>query len=128
MFFTPTKGTPFPVSHQIFNKTGRIKSPNFPHRYPDYIIRLWNITVPDGHLIKLNFTYFDVWPSPICDRDFVQIQDGPLVTSDVIVRMCGRVSPGETVFSSGQHMQIYFETDVTFSRKGFDASFEAVSE
>ncbi|CAH3044164.1 unnamed protein product, partial [Porites evermanni] len=118
----------FPVSHQIFNKTGRIKSPNFPDRYTDYIIRLWNITVPDGHLIKFNFTYFDVFPSPICDKDFVQIQDGPLVTSDVIVRMCGRVSPGETVFSSGQHLQIYFETHVTFSKKGFDASYEAVSE
>ena len=58
----------------------------------------------------------------------MQIQDGPLVTSDVIVRMCGSVSPGETMFSSGQHLQIYFETDIEFSKKGFDASFEAVSE
>ena len=82
----------------------------------------------EGHLIKLNFTYFNVSASAICDGDFVQIQDGPLVTSDVIVRMCGHVPPGETVFSSGQHLQIYFETDVTFSKKGFDAFFEAVSE
>ena len=127
LFFTT--GIPIPVSYQIFGTSGIITSPNFPDFYPDYIIRLWNITVPSGKQIALNFTFFHLsHPSVTCDRDFVLIQDGALPSSDVIVRLCGQQSKGKTVFSSGQHLQIYFETDAVYSYTGFQAIYKAVSK
>lgn len=124
-----TTGSRIPVSYQIVGDNGTVASPNFPNYYPHYIIRRWNITVPSGKQIKLSFSSFYLASaSVICDWDFVQIQDGPLASSDVIVRMCGQLSPGKTVFSSCRHLQIYFETDASLSNTGFQASFEAVSK
>ena len=58
----------------------------------------------------------------------MKIQDGIHSTSDVIVRLCGHQPPGKTVFSTGRHLQIYFETDATDSDKGFKAFYEAVGK
>ncbi|XP_068696481.1 uncharacterized protein [Montipora foliosa] len=115
-----------PVPYQIFGENGIVTSPNFPKSYPNYTITLWNIKVPAGRQIKLNFTFFHLSPSNICDKDFVKIQDGIHSTSDLIVRLCGHQPPGKTVFSTGRHLQIYFETDATDSDKGFKAFYEAV--
>lgn len=118
-----------PDIHQIVGNYGTITSPNFPNYYPNYHITLWNITSPSGKQIKLNFTFFRLAnPSVICHLDFVQIQDGALPSGDVIVRLCGQQPPGKTVFSSGQHLLIHFETDSRFSNAGFQASYEAVSK
>ncbi|RMX44198.1 hypothetical protein pdam_00002572 [Pocillopora damicornis] len=113
-------------SHQIYGDNGTITSPNFPRLYPDKLSILWNITAVTGNQIKLHFTSFHLQLSESCDTDFVQVKDGPLPSSDAIVRMCGKRRSEKIVFSTGPHLQIYFITDGRNSYPGFRVSYEAV--
>lgn len=127
-FFFFTTGTRITVSYDIYGNNGTITSPNFPISYPKYIRRLWNITVPSGKQVKLHFISFHLHSSVICKYDFVQIHDGRLPSSDVIVRMCGHQRSEKTLYSSGRHLQIYFETDAYKSYAGFQVAYQAVGE
>lgn len=125
--FLTTGAHIIPVSLQRVADKGSLSSPNFPNPYPNLIIRKWNITVSSGKQIKLNFTSFHLAsPRALCDTDFVQIQDGGLSSSDVIVRLCGQLTPGKILYSSSRHLQIHFETDAGNSDTGFEAHYEAV--
>ena len=115
-------------TYQIYGNNGTITSPNFPGSYPNLISSRWNITAARGNQIKLNFTSFHLEPSKACEKDFVHIQDGPLASSDVTVRMCGQQRSGKTVFSIGPHLQLYLETDRDVSLSGFQVFYEAVSK
>lgn len=128
VFLTSIKGTRITVSYDINGNNGTITSPDFPSPYPSYIRRLWNITVPSGKQVKLHFISFYLHFSPICKYDFVQIHDGRLPSSDIIVRMCGQQRSEKTLYSSGRHLQIYFETDASGSYPGFQASYKAVGK
>jgi len=123
-------GTRITVSYDINGNNGTITCPDFPSSYPNYIRRLWNITVPSGKQVKLHFISFHLHFSPICKYDFVQIHDGLLPSSDIIVRMCGHQISEKTLYSSGQHLQIYFETDAYSSNSypGFQVSYKAVGK
>ena len=128
LFFFSITGTRVTVSYDINGNNGTITSPNFPLSYPDYISRLWNITVSSGNRVKLHFISFHLHSSVICKYDFVQIRDGYLPSSGVIVRMCGHQRSEKTLYSSGRHLQIYFETDASGSYPGFKVSYKAVGE
>ena len=124
----PSTGILNSDSHQIYGDNGTITSPNFTRLYPDKLSILWNITAVTGNQIKLHFTSFHLKLSKSCDTDFVQVNDGPLPFSDAIVRMCGKRRSDKIVFSTGPHLQIYFNTDVGNSYHGFRVSYEAVGE
>ena len=127
VLFFPT-GVRLQEVYQIFQNNGTITSPNFPKNYPIYIINIWNITVPSGRIIKLNFTSFHLAYSKVCEEDFLRLQDGSTVSSGVIALLCGQLTPGKVFFSSGRHLLLYFETDALFSYPGFQVSYQAVGK
>lgn len=130
LFFNiSTKGTRITVSYDINDNNGTITSPDFPSSYPNYIRRLWNITVPSGKQVKLHFMSFYLHSSVICKYDFVEIRDGHLPSSRRIVRMCGHQRSEKTLYSRGRHLRIYFETDAyDGSYSGFQVSYKAVGK
>ena len=128
VFLITTTGNRITVSYDINDNNGTITSPSFPLSYPDYTRRLWNITVPTGQQVKLHFISFHLHSSVICKYDFVEIRDGHLPSSSVIVRMCGHHRSEKTLYSSGRHLQIYFETDASGSYPGFQVSYKAVGK
>lgn len=128
VFLISITGTRITVSYDISGNNGTITTPNFPLSYPNYIRRLWNITVPSGKQVKLHFISFHLHSSVICEYDFVQIRDGHFPSSKVIVRMCGHQRTEKTLYSSGRHLQIYFETDAFGSYPGFRVSYKAVGK
>ncbi|XP_003223791.2 complement C1r subcomponent [Anolis carolinensis] len=125
--------SPLPISKKLY---GEVKSPNFPKPYPDNNITTWDISVPKGFRVKLNFWQFDLEPSEACQYDYVKI------TADKkdLGRFCGQVDsstgnhPGGREFlSAGNRMQLLFHSDfsneengVAVFYKGFLAYYQAV--
>ncbi|XP_022789971.1 putative leucine-rich repeat-containing protein DDB_G0281931 isoform X5 [Stylophora pistillata] len=115
------------VSHEIYGNNGTMTSPNFPGVYPPYLNILWNISTERGNQIKLNFTSFHLQSSKECGFDFVLVQDGPLPSSDAIVRICGEKRSDKIVFSTGPHLQIYLNTDGHLEFSGFQVFYDTVT-
>ncbi|KAJ7317853.1 hypothetical protein JRQ81_004015 [Phrynocephalus forsythii] len=122
-----------PIGRKLY---GEVTSPNYPKPYPDNNISTWDVTVPKGFRVKLNFWQFDLEPSEACQYDFVK------VTADKkdLGRYCGQVDssigiyPGQKEFLSvGNQMQLLFHSDfsneengVVIFYKGFLAYYQAV--
>lgn len=122
-----------PTSEKLF---GEITSPCYPKLYPNNNISTWDITVPKGFVVKLNFWLFDLEPSESCLYDYVKI------TADKkdLGRYCGRQGsttgnhPGAREFvSKGNRMRLKFHSDFSNEEngtvipyKGFLAYYQAV--
>ncbi|XP_065273906.1 complement C1r-B subcomponent-like [Emys orbicularis] len=115
---------------------GEITSPNYPKPYPNNNISTWDITVPKGFVVKLDFWQFDLHPSESCLSDYVKI------TADKkdLGQYCGQLGsatgnhPGVREFvSKGNWMRLMFHSDFSNEEngtlipyKGFLAYYQAV--
>lgn len=123
-----------PVSKELLH--GEVQSPNYPKPYPNNNISTWDIKVPKGYRVRLNFRYFDLEPSEACQYDYIKIT----ANKKDLGRYCGRPGsttgnhPGDRVFTSiGNRMRLFFSSDFSneengniVSYKGFSAYYHAV--
>ena len=115
----PFSGCPSSVSGK---NSGRFASPNYPNNYPNSEDCSWGITVPDGLLVKVEFSHFNTEG----DYDKLWIYDGPSGSSSLLVTLTGVLSTPREVISTGSSLWFTFRTDGSFSRRGFEATFTAV--
>ncbi|XP_044305612.1 complement C1r subcomponent isoform X2 [Varanus komodoensis] len=122
-----------PVSRRLY---GEVSSPNYPKPYPNNNITTWDISVPKGYRVKLNFWHFDLEPSEACHYDYVKIK----ADKKDLGRYCGQVDSaignhpkGREFLSMGNTMQLLFHSDfsneengISVSYKGFQAYYQAV--
>ncbi|XP_069466043.1 mannan-binding lectin serine protease 2 isoform X2 [Ambystoma mexicanum] len=109
---------------------GRITSPGFPNSYPNNDQRIWNLTVPQGYIIQLYFTHFDLELSYLCEYDYVKI----ISKGKDVATLCGRQStdteeaPGnQRYYSIDNAMTIIFRSDYSNEKRviGFEAFYAA---
>ncbi|XP_062985014.1 complement C1r subcomponent isoform X2 [Elgaria multicarinata webbii] len=122
-----------PISRKLY---GEVMSPNYPKPYPNNNISTWDISVPKGYRVKLNFWQFDLEPSEACQYDYVKIK----ADKKDLGRYCGQVDSttgnhprGREFLSTGNRMQLLFHSDfsneengIVVSYKGFQAYYQAV--
>ncbi|XP_069504454.1 cubilin [Ambystoma mexicanum] len=103
--------------------TGTITSPNYPNLYPHNRVCEWRITVPVGRRVTFAVNDMRIQDEQNCDHDYVAVINGLRPNSPSLQRMCGYVSPGTQVKSSGNTMKVIFATDGAVSSGGFSATY-----
>ncbi|XP_042171195.1 LOW QUALITY PROTEIN: ovochymase-2-like [Oncorhynchus tshawytscha] len=106
----------------LFGRKGEIHSMGFPDAYPGNLHCSWNITAPEGFLVKLHVTDMSV------TGEAGQCGEDKLVVSDSLQALgthCGYVLP-PVVVSANNKMSLSFLSDSRLSDRGFSAKWEAV--
>ena len=102
--------------------TGQFASPNYPNNYHSEEDCSWGVTVPDGFLVKVEFSHFNTERN----YDNLQIYDGPSASNPLLVTLTGDLSTPRQVISTGSSLWFIFRTDSSLTRRGFEATFTAV--
>ncbi|KAL1023769.1 hypothetical protein UPYG_G00045870 [Umbra pygmaea] len=106
----------------VFGRKGEIHSLGYPEPFPGNLHCSWNITAPEGFLVKLHVVDLSV------PGEAGQCADDRLVVSDSLQALgthCGFLLP-PVVVSANNTMTVSFLSDSRLSDRGFSAKWEAV--
>ncbi|XP_046392545.1 cubilin-like [Ischnura elegans] len=107
------------------NSHGSVQSPGSPGTYPINRDCYWQLIVPLGNRIQLNFYTLQIEAHPNCSYDFLEIRDGLDPTSPLLNKYCNSTLPAPIV-TSGSHALLYFHSDESASDYGFQLTFSKV--
>ena len=133
------------IHTELNGESGTFKSPNFPGEYPSDTEYLWEITVPEGNKVFLEFlsfevsTYQKVFGNKLgnvesflssqlesesetnCEYDYVEVLEVVDSTVMNIGRMCGKLPVNIT--SSTNKLFVKFKSDDSEQFPGFEARY-----
>uniref|UniRef100_A0A158P9S7 CUB domain-containing protein n=1 Tax=Angiostrongylus cantonensis TaxID=6313 RepID=A0A158P9S7_ANGCA len=118
--------------------TGMVHSPNWPQDYGNDEECLWDIQVPLGYHIHLQFTHFDIAPSEDCAKDSLTISQehsskafAPIgdyffdfEDEEVHSPLCGITLP-KSFRSESNRIRLNFTSDEATTAAGFRAEWKA---
>ncbi|XP_034006813.1 adhesion G-protein coupled receptor G6 isoform X8 [Trematomus bernacchii] len=101
---------------------GAFTSPCYPQIYPNSQACRWTMQAPAGFIIQLSFLDFDLEEAPGCIYDRVLVNTGK-----TDVKFCGPTANGLTLNSTGNVMELSFNSDFSVQKRGFSVSFRHVA-
>jgi len=114
---------------RFVESSGTLSSPNYPENYGNRHDCTWQIVVPEGEIVYVEFQSFDVENDEYCEYDNVKLYDGELDHGDmyngthesslIIARLCGSTVPDQVYASSGNVMSVHFYSDGTVTGAGW---------
>ncbi|KAM9476723.1 ovochymase-2 isoform 2-T2 [Clarias gariepinus] len=105
----------------LFGRKGEINSLAFPDAYPANLQCSWNISVPEGFLVKLHITDLAiVGEAGQCGQDKLTITD----SQQSLGVHCGFVLP-PVLISVSNEISVNFQSDGRLADRGFSARWEA---
>ena len=104
-------------------KTGSLASYNYPLPVDDTALCVWYISVDTDYKIKLSFDFFNLSQASNCSEDYMEVLDGPFMSSDLIGRYC-RMEKPSVITSSGSNLRVAFWSSGKTKYPGFKASYE----
>ncbi|KAI3371683.1 hypothetical protein L3Q82_024252, partial [Scortum barcoo] len=102
-----------------------VRSPNYPEFYSNDCALRWVIYAPQGHVVKLDFTDFDLEESDRCLYDSLTVL-GDVEGTEEIAVLCGASMP-PPVLSYHSVMVLQFTSDSSITHRGFSATLTFVS-
>uniref|UniRef100_G1PXT7 Scavenger receptor cysteine-rich domain-containing protein DMBT1 n=1 Tax=Myotis lucifugus TaxID=59463 RepID=G1PXT7_MYOLU len=99
--------------------SGRFSSPSYPGSYPNNARCVWDIEVQNNHRVTVVFR--DVQLESNCNYDYIEVFDGPALSSPLIARVCH--GSRDSFTSSSNFMSIRFVSDGSVTRSGFQADY-----
>ena len=82
----------------------------------------WNIEVPKGQYIELEFKHFDLGPDITCNFEWLQIHDGEHSLYHTLTeKLCGIEKP-YNIESGGRKLYLRWKSDDSRSFSGFKIS------
>ncbi|KAK7150997.1 hypothetical protein R3I93_012056 [Phoxinus phoxinus] len=106
----------------LTDSQGSFTSPCYPNDYPPSQACKWTIQAPTGFIVQITFLDFELEEAQGCIYDRIIINTG---TSDT--KFCGLTPNGLTLNSSGNVMEISFNSDFSVQKKGFHISYKQVA-
>ncbi|XP_070575392.1 neuropilin and tolloid-like protein 2 [Ptychodera flava] len=104
----------------LIGSTGFLASPNYPNYYDNNAYCTWRITARNQH-VHLQFLAFEL--ESCCDR--LRIYDGSTSGSPLFGMYSSSMPPDIT--SSSESLYLQFESDGSITRRGFHASYTAIT-
>ncbi|XP_067127393.1 protein tolkin-like [Centruroides vittatus] len=86
----------------------------------------WRITATHGERIVFNITDLDIFETPKCDTDYLEIRDGYWVKSPMLGRLCGSNTIQSFISTSHRLLVTYKTSSRQGNHRGFSANYEAV--
>ncbi|XP_067273978.1 adhesion G-protein coupled receptor G6 isoform X2 [Pseudorasbora parva] len=106
----------------LTDSQGSFTSPCYPNDYPPSQACKWTIQAPAGFIVQITFLDFELEEAHGCIYDRIVISTG---TSDT--KFCGLTPNGLTLNSSGNVMEVSFNSDFSVQKKGFHISYKQVA-
>ncbi|XP_076129135.1 adhesion G-protein coupled receptor G6 isoform X3 [Alosa pseudoharengus] len=101
---------------------GSFTSPCYPSDYPQSQSCKWTLRAPAGFIVQITFLDFELEEALGCIYDKVIVNTG---TNDV--KFCGLTANGLTLNSSGNVMEVSFNSDFSVQKKGFSINYKQVA-
>uniref|UniRef100_G3ND26 Ovochymase 2 n=1 Tax=Gasterosteus aculeatus TaxID=69293 RepID=G3ND26_GASAC len=102
-----------------------VHSPNYPRCYGEDCVLRWVVHAPQGHVVKLEFSDFDLEESDGCLYDSLTVL-GDVEGAEEIVVLCGGDVP-PPVLSYHSVMVLHFTSDGSVTHRGFSATLTFIS-
>nr|XP_046226989.1 cubilin [Scatophagus argus] len=102
--------------------SGDIHSPLYPSSYPNNVDCSWVISVDPNHRVFFNFSDLDIEHHSNCFWDYVDIHDGPSISSPLLAHVCGTILP-PSITSTQNTIYVRFRSDSSRNHRGFSAHF-----
>uniref|UniRef100_A0A8C2J6M2 Adhesion G-protein coupled receptor G6 n=1 Tax=Cyprinus carpio TaxID=7962 RepID=A0A8C2J6M2_CYPCA len=106
----------------LTDSQGSFTSPCYPNDYPPSQACKWTIQAPTGFIVQITFLDFELEEAHGCIYDRIVISTG---MSDA--KFCGLTPNGLTLNSSGNVMEVSFNSDFSIQKKGFHISYKQVA-
>uniref|UniRef100_UPI00358E742F cubilin-like isoform X2 n=1 Tax=Myxine glutinosa TaxID=7769 RepID=UPI00358E742F len=97
---------------------GWLVSPGFPFSYENNMDCVWDVRAPDGHFVMLTVVNLDLEDPNNCPYDWLRVVYTNTMQREIT--MCQPHNIGQIITSSSNFMQIYFHSDVSVTRRGFN--------
>ncbi|KAJ8396174.1 hypothetical protein AAFF_G00020410 [Aldrovandia affinis] len=101
---------------------GSFTSPCYPSDYPKSLACKWTLQAPAGFIVQLTFVDFELEEALGCIYDRVIVSTG---VNDV--KFCGITAHGLSLNSTGDVMEVFFNSDFSIQKRGFNITYRQVA-
>ncbi|KAL7042861.1 hypothetical protein ACKWTF_001317 [Chironomus riparius] len=110
---------------KLTHPSGSLTSPNYPRRYENEIICIWEIAVEYGYNINLTVQSMEMEKSVSCEFDSLLIAHDRSF-NNTIMKVCESTRNPLVVTIDGHQAFVKFESDESHNEKGFNITYESI--